>query len=76
MMSGIDPKVDYAFEKVFGSESNTDLSTLREESALPIRMRKLSRQTALRRTDGIVPQSIRLDPGSLGNVRRREFTTA
>ena len=27
MKPGIDPKVDYAFKKVFGSESNTDLLT-------------------------------------------------
>ena len=38
MMSGIDPKVDYAFKKVFGSESNTDLLTLLLEAVLGFRV--------------------------------------
>ena len=34
MTPGIDPKVDYAFKKVFGSESNIDLLTLLLEAVL------------------------------------------
>ena len=34
MKPGIDPKVDYAFKKVFGSESNVDLLQLLLEAVL------------------------------------------
>ena len=34
MKPGIDPKVDYAFKKVFGSESNVDLLKLFLEAVL------------------------------------------